>query len=81
MYELRNFQVVQLRSMTVYPNENFSASFKPPKGKQFVCVLLGVEDKKDDGQKLDLLAAMDRMGWMPKDPAMVEHLKVEADAD
>ena len=45
-----------------------STSFKAPKGKVFVAVLLGVEPK-DGSAPLDLDGVLDRMGWMKKPEA------------
>jgi hypothetical protein len=66
MLDLKRGNIVQMTSMNIRPNEEMQFSFRAPRGKQFVCLFLGVEDKKDAGQKLDTLAVMDAMGWKPK---------------
>lgn len=38
------------------------ASFRAPKGKVFVALLIGVEDEKG-GEPLDIKAAMHALGW------------------
>ena len=42
-----------------------SVSYKAPKGRVFVAVLLG-EEAKDGSAPLDLDAAMERLGWYRK---------------
>lgn len=41
-----------------------SLGYKAPKGQRFVLVLLGVEDKADDGEKLDCEAVFKALGWV-----------------
>lgn len=43
-----------------------SVSYSAPKGKVFVAVLLGIENK-DGTSPLDLEAAMGRLGWVRAD--------------
>jgi hypothetical protein len=47
---------------------NLQLSFKAPKGKKFVMLLLGVQDK-DDQQPLDVIDVMKRLGWTHEDEA------------
>jgi hypothetical protein len=68
MFDLKRGDVVQMTSMTVRPNEDSSFTFRAPRGKQFVLLLLGVEDKKDAGQKLDCIEVIEQMGWTNKEP-------------
>ncbi|AFU87301.1 hypothetical protein CcrMagneto_gp131 [Caulobacter virus Magneto] len=44
----------------------FRATFKAPKGERFVFLLLGTEKK--GGPALDVVAALQRLGWHPEDP-------------
>lgn len=62
---MRHGDVVPTKSLTVVfgSDGKSSASFKAPKGQQFVLLLLGVEDCKDGGQKLDPKAALNKLGW------------------
>lgn len=41
-----------------------SLGFRAPKGRRFVLVLLGDEDKADEGEKLDCEAVFKSLGWV-----------------
>jgi hypothetical protein len=78
--------VVLTKSLTVVFGDDgkSSAVFKAPKGQQFVLVLLGVEDTKADGRKLDPVAALKAIGWRPErepDPALAEAVRLLAICD
>jgi hypothetical protein len=78
--------VVPTKSLNVVlgPDGHASAIYKAPKGKQFVLLLLGVEDTKADGQKLDPVAALKALGWRPErepDPALAEAVRLLAICD
>lgn len=65
---MRHGDIVPTKSLNVVlgADGHASAIYKPPKGKQFVLLLLGVEDTKAGGQKLDPVAALKAIGWHPE---------------
>jgi hypothetical protein len=61
--EVRKGDVVRMTSFThVNPDSQFT--FKAPKGRVAVFLLLG-EEAKDGSNPLDLVARMKEFGWVP----------------
>jgi hypothetical protein len=69
--------VVNLTSITSY-TPTLQATFKPPKGKVFVAVLIGVADKKDP-DNFDVEKALNELGLYQK--AVDEVAKLETKTD
>ncbi len=68
--ELRPGQIVRLSTMkdrVGTENHSVDFSYSAGRGKQFVLVLVGREEKKDDGFKVDAEKALIAMGWTPTD--------------
>lgn len=56
--------VVSTKSIRVILGDGYGwADFKAPKGEQFVLLLLGAEEVKAGGRKLDPIAALNALGW------------------
>jgi hypothetical protein len=68
--ELKVGSVTPMKSMTVVYGDRSSGevtlSYKKPKGKRYVLMLLGTEN--DDGtEPLDCFDVMDKLGWKMKE--------------
>lgn len=66
---MRHGDVVPTKNLAVVlgADGKATASFKAPKGQQFVLLLLGVEDTRAAGQKLDPVAALNALGWFTQE--------------
>lgn len=60
---MKRGDIVRMTSFT-HHEPNMSVSFKAPKGKVAVFILLG-EENKDGTDPMDCMNVMHEMGWVP----------------